>query len=279
VLNVITGDGVPVGSSLVQHRKVAMVSLTGDVSTGKEIARAAAETLKRVHLELGGKAPFIVFDDADPQAVAEGVKVGGYFNAGQDCTASSRVLVASRVYDAVLEGLVAAVESIHVGDPAADEEPDMGPVVSRAQQDRVLAFVQQARTAGATVLTGGGPRGSTGAFVEPTVIADVSQNDDIVQREVFGPVVTVQRFSSPEEAIALANGVPYGLAASVWTRDVSRAMDAIRRLDFGTVWVNDHMPFISEMPHGGFKESGYGKDMSIYAVEEYTRIKHGMVKL
>jgi len=279
VLNVITGDGASVGAGIVRHPQVRMVALTGDVATGKDVARAAAQTLKRVHLELGGKAPMVVFDDADPAAVAEGIKIGGYYNSGQDCTAAARVLVGSKVYEQVIDALVPAVESIKVGVPAASEEIQMGPLVSRGQRDRVLGFLKRATAGGARILTGGHERNGGGAFVEPTVVVDVDQEDEIVQREVFGPVVTAQRFSSDEEAIALANDVRYALAASVWTRDIGRAMDAVRKLEFGTVWVNDHLPFMSEMPHGGFKESGYGKDMSVYAVEEYTQIKHVMVKL
>jgi 1-pyrroline dehydrogenase len=278
VLQVVTGDGVPAGQRLVDHPDIGLVSLTGDIATGKLIAKNAADTLKRVHLELGGKAPMVVFDDADPEQVAEGIKIAGYWNSGQDCTAGSRIIAGPKIYDALLEALVPAIEGLKVGDPADGDDVEMGPVISQDQQQRILGFLDRAK--GATVLTGGGSNGSKGYFVNPTIVTDVNQDDEIVQNEVFGPVITVQKFADDNQAIQWANGVRYGLAASVWTRDVGRALNAAKRLQFGTVWVNDHLvPITSEMPHGGYKASGYGKDMSIYSMEEYTQIKHVAMKI
>jgi 1-pyrroline dehydrogenase len=278
VLQVVTGDGVPAGQRLVEHPDISLVSLTGDVATGKLIAKNAADTLKRVHLELGGKAPMVVFDDADPEQVAEGIKIAGFWNSGQDCTAGSRIIAGPKIYDALLEALVPAIEGLKVGDPADGDDVEMGPVISQDQQQRILGFLERAK--GATVLTGGDSNGSKGYFVNPTIVTDVTQDDEIVQDEVFGPVITVQKFADDNQAIEWANGVRYGLAASVWTRDVGRALNAAKRLQFGTVWVNDHLvPITSEMPHGGYKSSGYGKDMSIYSMEEYTQIKHVAIKI
>jgi aminobutyraldehyde dehydrogenase len=278
VLQVVTGDGVPTGQRLVEHPDIGLVSLTGDVATGKLIAKNAADTLKRVHLELGGKAPMVVFDDADPEQVAEGIKIAGYWNSGQDCTAGSRIIAGPKIYDALLEALVPAIEGLKVGDPADGDDVEMGPVISQDQQQRILGFLERAK--GATVLTGGDSNGSNGYFVNPTIVTDVEQDDEIVQDEVFGPVITVQKFADDNQAIEWANGVRYGLAASVWTRDVGRALNAAKRLQFGTVWVNDHLvPITSEMPHGGYKSSGYGKDMSIYSMEEYTQLKHVAMKI
>ncbi len=280
VLQVVTGEGIPAGDALVRHPDVRLVSLTGDTQTGKIIARNAADTVKRLHLELGGKAPMVVLDDADPATVAEAIKIGGYFNSGQDCTASSRILVSERIYDDVLSQTVGAVDAMTVGDPASDDEIEMGPVISHEQQQRVLGFLERATAAKATIATGGGTVGERGFFIAPTIVTDVAQDADIVQNEVFGPVVTVQPFSSDEDAITMANGVRYGLAASVFSENVGRAMKVAAKLDFGTVWINEHLfPLTPEMPHGGFKESGYGKDMSVYSMEEYTRIKHVVVKL
>jgi 1-pyrroline dehydrogenase len=280
VLQVVTGEGIPAGDALVRHPDISLVSLTGDTATGKIIAKNAADTVKRLHLELGGKAPMVVLDDADPETVAEAVKIGSFFNSGQDCTASSRVLVSERLYDDLLAATKSVVDAMSVGDPASDDDIEMGPLISGEQQERVAGFVERAVAAKATVVTGGSTLGERGFFFKPTIVTDVSQDAEIVQNEVFGPVVTMQPFPSDDDAIARANGVRYGLAASVFSENVGRAMRVAAKLDFGTVWINEHLfPLTSEMPHGGFKESGYGKDMSLYSMEEYTRIKHVVVKL
>ena len=273
VLNVICGDR-DTGRMVVEHDVPQMVSVTGSVRAGREVASTASSTLKKVHLELGGKAPVIVFDDADLATAAEAIAIAGYFNAGQDCTAATRVLAAPRVYGDVVDALAEQARGTVTGPP---ETPDVlyGPVNNATQLERVTGFLSR-RPAHATVAAGGSQVGDRGYFIEPTVVAGLRQDDEMIQSEIFGPVITVQQFSDEAEALAFANGVEYGLASSVWTSDHGRAMRMSRDLDFGCVWINTHIPLVAEMPHGGFKHSGYGKDLSVYGFEDYTRVKHVM---
>jgi 1-pyrroline dehydrogenase len=278
VFNVVTGDGEPAGDAIVRHPDVGIVSLTGDVDTGKLITRNSADTLKRVHLELGGKAPVIVFDDADLASAAEWIKIAGTFNSGQDCTSANRVLAGPAIYGDLVSTLSDSLSNIKMGD-IFDEDSEMGSVVAPAQLERVSGFVDRARDAGAKVLAGGERIDRPGCWYRPTLVTDVGQDAEIIQNEVFGPVITVQRFADEAQALEWANGVRYGLASSVWTRDVGRALRMSRKLQFGTVWINTHIPITPEMPHGGYKESGHGKDMSVYSIEEYTNVKHVMASL
>ncbi len=274
VINIVTGTGKEAGEHLVGHPDVAMTSFTGSTAVGKRVAEVATATVKRIHLELGGKAPFVVFDDADLEAAANGAVAGSLINTGQDCTAATRAYVQRPLYEAFVERVKELMETVRVGDPFAPDT-DLGPLISHVQRDRVAGFVDRARSY-ARIVTGGEAPKDDGAFYRPTLVADAAQDSEIVQSEIFGPVLVVLPFDSDDEGLALANDTPYGLAASAWTRDVFRANRATREIKAGCVWINDHIPIISEMPHGGYKASGFGKDMSTYSFEEYTQVKHVM---